>query len=179
MIKDIYDYVDDIHRFYPYLSKEAIIDVFSYGCVMYDVFMKNKNPIKLGQEYSSVFFRHGFAESFDIYNFLQCQTTYRLKWKLSDKQFDGTYYFGLTDAEYQKYKSKLRVRSRKQNDPGFIRNIKIFKHREECLLYKKFKHFFSIFYPEDLGWVVTCPEIPLIDLKKIAYRDDTGQLIRL
>ena len=107
MIKDVYDYVDEVRKLYPYISKEELIRVFSYGCFVYDHLVSYKTPIVLGPSQSRVLFKNRVSD--DVTKEMQHRISHtaRTRYLLNKNTFDGVYYFGLTDERYQKDKNKF------------------------------------------------------------------------
>lgn len=174
MVKDVYDYVDEIQKFYPYIRKEEIIKVFSYGCFVFDHLMRYKTPIILGPSQSRVLFKNRISENAPKEMQHRISHASRTRYLLNKNTFDGVYYFGLTEERYQK--DKACISKTWTNTPRNLRKVILYKSREECLNQGSFKHFFSILYPIDLGWTAYCDVLPMVDVKKIAVRDDDGNL---
>lgn len=176
MTKDVYDYVDIVHHYYPYLSKEEITKVLSYGWFMLDYLIKHNVPIALGPSHGRAFFHKpaGWEADWEIVANERKRSRARYLYSSNKVEFDGTYYFGITDEMFKKIKHKLVTKWR--NDPYVLKEMVIYKNREECFGHCSYKHFYSVTYPIDIGWSAKCKDLPMVDLKKIAVRDEKGQI---
>ena len=102
MTKDVYDYVDIIHHYYPYLKKEEIIQVLSYGWFMLDYLIKNKVPVAVGPSHSRAFFHAptGWEAEWEHITNERKKSRARYLYQSHQTEFDGTYYFGLSDESF-------------------------------------------------------------------------------
>lgn len=175
-ITNIEDYFNDRIKFlHPYLKKEEFKRIMEWGFNNYnlltkkgaDMFIKNwRYRCFCGKMYYN---RYIWLK----YMYLKHVIKLRLLSKYNGEQFDGVYYFGLTDDEYGKYGclSKTRRKLVKFN------NITLYKIKEECFLNKTKTHFFEAYYPLDLGWAIKQESFSTRNFREIAFRDQNNRII--
>ena len=92
------------------------------------------------------------------YRVLKESIKLRIKYKRAKIQWDGYYYFGLSEEEFQEYLSNFKnsgmgnaSKGRRRRKTVF-KKIKCYKLLEECKLQNINKHIFKLKYPEDVGF---------------------------
>jgi hypothetical protein len=77
----------------------------------------------------------------------------RIKYKRNKTKYDGYYYFGLSESEYEEFQKQFKKTGRKKKIATFDR-IYAYKIKEECLLNNRYKHIFKMKYPADVGFTL-------------------------
>ena len=92
------------------------------------------------------------------YRILKESIKLRIKYKRAKTQWDGYYYFGLSDEEFEQYLTNFREFGQGNKSKGARRRkitfpkIKCYKLLEECKIHPINKHIFKLKYPEDVGF---------------------------
>ena len=95
---------------------------------------------------------------FAKYRILKESIKLRIKYKRAKTQWDGYYYFGLSEEEFQEYLNNFRELGQGNKSKGARRRktifskIKCYKLLEECKIHPIYKHIFKLKYPEDVGF---------------------------
>lgn len=175
IIKKISDYyTDNIKFLHPGLRYEDYMDIMKWGFEHFNMIMKSGGDITIRNWRYIAFCGYMFRdiEKWTGYMFIKHGIKLRLNYKYAKRTYDGLYYIGLNDAEYNRY----------FNSPGKHRKIKfqnvtMYKILDECLLQRHKKWFYAIYYPLDIGWARK-RDITTKDYKLIAYKDDHGKIIK-
>lgn len=96
----------------------------------------------------------------------------RLTYNYTLQEFDGLYYFGLDDSEYDVFKKDQNYKTK-----VLFRNIRLYKIKEESFLNKSKTHFFKVVKPVDLGFSYIEEKLNTRNYKEIAYRDNKGKIV--
>lgn len=147
-------YYDKIQERFPGLTKKQIDRILKFGLRSYynhnlyggDVL--NKSP------QFTMYTGKLFCDNLVFYKYwlLKNKIKLRIKYKRSKTRYDGFYYFGLSESEFENYKKQFgKTRRRKKFT---FERIYAFKIKEECLLNNRYKHIFKLKYPVDVGFVL-------------------------
>lgn len=176
MIKEIGDYLDILKSKYPHISYQDLKRILEYG--FYTFYMLNKKGADVqvsNRKYTAYCGRMFLNDNIrSLYNITKAKRKLRLLYKYSQEAYDGIYYFGLNDEEWEQYQSQIV--SKKQNKVKFL-NLKLYKIKEECFLDKSKTHFFMINYPIDIGWSFKKDELITKKFKHFADRDAKGKIV--
>lgn len=95
----------------------------------------------------------------------------RVMYKRKQIQWDGYYYFALTENQYQNYLSQMNAKGRKKKNFNFG-NIKLFKIFNECEIQEYNKQYiFRIPQPIDFGYTVWKQPLITSEAELIITRD--------
>lgn len=177
IIKNIDDYFNARIQFlHPYLKREEFKRIMEYGFYHFHQLTKAGADVSIRNwryaAYCGKLFHN--IETWAGYMYVKHQIKLRLTYKYTQQEYDGLYYFGLTDAEYKKYLKQL-PKGRKHEIK--FKNIVLYKIKEEAFLAKSKKHFFMVYFPTDVGWVFKEKERITRNYKEIAYRDINGKIV--
>lgn len=150
-IKTVNDYVDEVHKKFEYLEKDEIRKILNYGFKIFhyvnyyggDVILKDTTKLKFLMYTGKLFKRF---DSYYKYYIKKYSTKLRMLDKRKKKDWDGYYYFGLTDVAYQEYLDQ------KDDSLIFLENILLFRLLDEVKTYNQYKHYFKVSYPEYKGY---------------------------
>lgn len=173
-VKEIDEYYNDQIKFlHPYLKKDDFIKIMTYGFRTFLNLTKHDADISIKTWRHTAYCGYLFKniDKWWQYMYDKHKIKLRLVYNFTLQEFNGIYYFGLTDEEYKKYKSKLTRKTVTFND------VLLFKIKEECFLYKLSTHFFAVYRPVDLGFVYHDDVLIARNFKEIAYRDEKGKIV--
>lgn len=154
MVKTLEDYIPQIKKEFPYLSEKMIKKILDFGLKAYfhakrfgcDILFKDQNNRKV-----TIFQGTLSLDPLKRYN------VGLAKWRLKERylyrakkiEWDGYYYFGLTEGRYQEVKIQMENRRRKVYE---FKNIFFYKVKAEIQHDHSIKHVFRIQYPIDCGF---------------------------
>lgn len=178
MVKELDDYLDTLENKYPHISRQELKRVLEHGFYTFYMLSKKGADIQVHNRKYTAYCGKMFLDSYKraLYNYVKRRIKLRLKYKYAQEVYDGAYYFGLNDAEWEFYQSQIA--SKRRNKIKFI-NLKLYKLKEECFLDKSKKHFFILNYPIDVGWIFTKNEITTRSFKHFANRDNKGNIVTI
>lgn len=150
-IKTVNDYVDEVHKKFDKLERDEIRKILNYGFKMFnyinyyggDVMLKDTTNLKFLMYTGKLFKKFEMYYKYYIKKF---STKLRMLDKRKKEQWDGYYYFGLTDVAYEEYESQ------KEDSLIFMENILLFRLLDEVKTHNQYKHFFKVKYPEYKGY---------------------------
>lgn len=150
-IKTVNDYIDKVHEKFDQLDKDEIRKILNYGFKIYhyvnyhggDVILKNTRINKF------LMYTGKLYTKFDLYYkyyIKKYSTKLRILDKRRKKEWDGYYYFGLTDVAHEEYESQ------KEDSLIFMENILLFRLLDELKTYNQYKHYFKVKYDDYKGY---------------------------
>lgn len=176
-LKYIEDYYEQVHERFPDLEMWEIEKILKHG--MRSLYMINSKggDVLIRSSNSSIVMYFGKLfmnkEMFLKYRDLKWRIKYRIKYWVKKPVFDGNYYFGLTQEEYDKYvpKKKGRVKNK-----VVFEHIHAFKIKDECMLNTKHKYFFKLFNMEDGKMTIREDNYATRNFELIAKRNKDGKI---
>lgn len=179
MVKEIDDYLDTLEEKYPHITRDELKKVLEYGFYTFYMLNKKGGDIQIRNpkyvSYCGKMFLDGHKRS--LYNSHKERVKLRMKYEYAKETYNGVYYFGLTDEEWELYKSKIL--SKKHNKKITFKDLKLYKIKEECFLGKDRRYFFALNYPIDVGWFFIKEKITTSNFKYIAFKDTNNKIITL
>lgn len=171
-IKDLSDYIDLMHERYPYIPKDDLMKILVFGFEQYDRLNRFGADVHVCNGRHKTYCGHLFNDDTSRAKYILSKRSKKLRWtKAYEKyQYNGRYYFGLTEEEWNDCMSR-------RSKTKIFKNIKLYKLEEECLSHKKFKHFFYINYPIDVGWSFVKDKLVSKYHVYFAYRDENNNII--
>lgn len=159
------DYIDEVQKEFNSLTKEEIRLILTHatrffyeacldGC---DVMLSNR---KMGLLYCGKAFISGL--DFEKYWFVKYIRKHRLLWKQRMPDYNGKYYMGLTEEEFQENKDKLFG-----DTPTIIklsRPMMLSKIKEEVFAYRSNRHLFSLDIEDEREFTITVDQLNSKDL---------------
>lgn len=174
-IKYIEDYYEKVHERFPDLEMWEIDKILKHGMQSFfminarggDVIVKSRDFVMyFGKLFNNKELRTKYA-------LLKWRIKHRLKYRLNNKIWDGNYYFGLSQEEYDKYIPKKKGRIKKK---VVFENIHAFKIKEECMLNLNKKYFFRLFNIEDGKMTIRKENFATRSFELIAKRTGEGKI---
>lgn len=178
MIKELDDYLGIMQEKYPKISKDELKRVIEHGFSSFHLLAKSGADVVLGNHNYTAFCGKMFFDDYKRvrYNNIKHRIKLRLKYKYAQEVYNGAYYFGLTEAEWEFYKTQITSKRRSKIK---FRDLKLYKIQEECYLDRSRTHFFKLYYPIDVGWTFLKSEITTRNFEYIAYRDVKNKIIMI
>ena len=174
-IKEIDEYYNDQVKFlHPYLKYDDFKRIMEHGFLVFNDLNKRGADVSIGtwrhKAYCGKLFRD--IKKWAQYMNLKHRIKLRLTYNYTLQEFDGLYYFGLDDLEYDIFKKDQNHKTR-----VLFRNIRLYKIKEESFLNKSKTHFFKVVKPVDLGFSYIEEKLDTRNYKEIAYRDKQGKIV--
>ena len=179
-IVNVEKYYDKIQEKFPGLTKKQIDRIVKFGMRSYynhnlyggDVL--NKSP------YFTMYTGKLFGNNVLFYQYwiIKNRIKLRIKYKRNKTKYDGYYYFGLSESEFEEFQKQFKKTGRKKKTVTFEK-IYAYKIKDECLLNNRYKHIFKIAYPVDMGFTLKLNNYTTRNFKYIFKRnkDNTIQPI--
>lgn len=162
------DYVDDVWRQHPELSREEIKRILVYGWKMILQYVSFGNDIQVLTP--KFFFFIGVIPVSALSAFkTYCRklaTKIQYMFKRTKAQWDGYYYFARTDNQYEDY---LKQSKRKYK---IFQNVKLYKLLEECKIREHSKPYIFRLNEDKTNWTTKFyKEIKSKNVELIIQRD--------
>lgn len=131
---EIHKYWDAICERFPMLNLEQIKRIVVYGMQYFYTVTSYGGDVLLKSRYFTMYSGYFFSDELKFYEYWRKKTTTKLRIMYNrKKEYNGYYYFGLTDELYQKQKDKKVMH---------FDRLLVFKLEKECLLHTEFDYFF-------------------------------------
>ena len=176
MIKELDDYLDIMQEKYPKISRSELKRIIEHGFNIYTALQKKGADVVVGNHRFTAYCGKMFLDDVKraYYNTIKHRIKLRLQHRYNQEIYNGEYYFGLTEAEFNYYQSQIKSKRRSKIH---FRNIQLYKIKEECFLEKSKKHFFKLYYPIDVGWSFNLSEISTRNFEYFAKRDTQNKIV--
>lgn len=166
-ISHIEDYYTKVQEKYPELTLDEIDKILKHGWrSVYQLNNRNADVILKSKMHQCLFF---FGSLFNSkkdtidYSLKKWRTKCRIQYHYNNKVWDGYYYFGLTENDYQKYFSE---KSKRKN----LSNIALCKSYKESMIMKDRKYCFRVKRDADAGMVYIEKSIPISEVELFCIR---------
>lgn len=169
--KTLDDYIDRVKKRYTYINIKVIEKILNYGFnAIYRLLVAGAD-VRIKNDIYSFFCGRVFYDEEERKKYIRYKQSVKLRMSYKYKciDYNGLYYFGLTEDEYEKFNENNRK----------IKNIPVilYKIKEEIFLNKKYKYFYSMTYPIDCGWVFRKNKINKNECIYMGYRDSNDNII--
>ena len=168
--KYVDDYVDRVHEKFPTVSKSAIKRILQFGTKSFYTHNLYGGDVLLRAPYFTLYCGRMFKSNLVFYKYwkIKYKIKFRIKYKREKRKYDGWYYFGMTEEEYQTYKIQSKNKRRKSFTLNTFFAFKIF---DELLLDRKYKYFFKFKFPVDVGFKFYKKEYSIKNFEYIGKRN--------
>lgn len=172
-LKTISDYYDIIQERFPEVSLKDIKYILNYGWK--SLYLCNSYGGDTLVQDNDLWFYIGQLtnNSLHHFNYYANKLAFKIRtlYKRKKIQWDGNYYFALSDSQYQDYQNQQNKRGRKRKNFEF-RNIHMFKILDECKIRNHaYKYIFKIPYGIDLGYRLVKDYLKTADAELIIERE--------
>lgn len=178
MIKELDDYLDILQNKYPHISRYELKRVLEHGFYTFYILNRKGADVHVHNNRFTALCGRMFIDDRIryLYNCFRKKRKLHLTYNYAQEKYDGAYYFGLSDEEWDRYKKKIMSPQKKKIK---FTNLKLYKIKDECYIDKTKTHFLMAYYPIDVGWSFTEEELTTKDFKYFAYRDAKGQIVTI
>jgi len=174
-IRNPSDYYEQVHERFPDLTLIEIKKIVDFGLKSFCKHNRIGGDVLLKSKDITVYSGKVFSSNLVFYHYwrLKHKVKLRLKHRIAKPKFNGEYYFGLTQREFDEYCGDL---SKKRKPQIIIKNAFLYKILEECLLDRQKKHFFVWYFSQDLGYTYLRRELKTKNFKYIYKRNDKNEI---
>lgn len=151
--KKLNDYLPEIATFYPNMQSEMLKKIISLGFTRMESVMRTSGAMTINSQNPNMVLHIGVIRKdrnrhFEIYN--RCQRVrYRFLYKWNKTEFDGYYYIGVADHEFEKFIELNKVAKVRLT---FLKRP-IIKVKEELYCASSAMYIFRIKH-EDVGYIM-------------------------
>lgn len=172
-IKRIQDYYEEMYKRYPQISKKDIKRILNYGWKMLYVNNNYGADVLLTNNKTWCYFGSLTKNSINHFHYYiqKLILKFRILYNKRKIQYNGYYYFALTEQQYQNYlaQKKKRGRPRKHFEFG---PCMLYKILDECKLRNRNKKYiFRVKMPIEQGFKLFYPNYKTGDSEHIITRD--------
>lgn len=171
--KTVNDYVEELSIKYPDVSKSDIQKILTFGWKQIYLFNSYGGDVVINTPTIWCYFGTLYSDSIKFFNYYikKLSVKFRVLFKRYKEDWDGYYYFALTDSQYEKYLSQIKTKGRKRKYFTF-NNIYLYKLIDECKI-KNFnkKYIFRTKVPTELGFYIFKKEYTVDSPELIIVRE--------
>ena len=177
MLKYIEDYYDKVHERFPDLEMWEIEKILKHGMQSFFTLTGRGADLFIKSPKNNFFMYCGKAFNSDTlfyrYQAVKLRIKYRLKYSFKKPLWDGNYYLGLTEEEYNKYMPK---KSGRYKYKVTFDKVKLYKIKEENYIQPSNKYFFAIKFDEEAGWTKELENFSTRNITLYAKRNKEGKI---
>lgn len=161
IVKTLKDYYEEVQKKFPLIPMPDLRKILNYG--WRQLYLVNSYGGDVLIQDKNFWFYIGILQydSIKHFNYYKRKLINKIRIMYSRKkiQWDGYYYFGLSEERYQQFINSKKKRGRPRKIYNFG-NILLYKIWEECSLAESnLKYFFKIPYPIDMGYTYKNKEL--------------------
>lgn len=170
------DYYDQIQEKFPDLNRWEISRIVVFGLRMFYLHNLWGGDIIIKSRYFLMYVGRVFSSNLTFYHYakIKWRIKLRMKYKRKKIRFDGKYYFGMTEKEYQDWESQFEQGKKKSKI--VYKNVYAHKIKEECFLDHAKKYLFEWSWPEDMGFAFFRPEMVSRSVRLIGKRNKDNEI---
>lgn len=158
----IHNYYDAIQSKFPKVSKEDIVKILNYGFKQLYLLNSYGGDVVINDTSGFwIYIGKLFKDSLQYYYYYARKLSIKLRilYRRYKIPWDGYYYFGLTESEYQKYLEQQNKRGRKRKYFKFEKII-MYQILDECKISETMKKYiFKIPYKSTIAYKFYIPEL--------------------
>lgn len=163
IIKTSKDYIDDLQNLYPQIDRKDLEKIMNYQ--FRQLYLHNSYGGDTFIQDKEIWMYIGFLRkdsvSYFSYYAKKLSKKIRILYKRKKLQWDGYYYFTMTDNQYQEYLSQQKSKGRKRTYFK-MSHIFMFRIEDECRIRQhNNKYIFRIRSPYDLGFLKYYKDVKL------------------
>lgn len=148
-ITKVDDYVDEVQKIYPELSKEEIKRILTYGWKMILQYINFGNDISIISNKFFLFIGRIPSSALSVFNTYCYKLAKRIQYmfKRTKSKWDGYYYFARSERQYIDY---LNQKKKKYKT---FQNVILFKLLEECKIKEHSKPYIFRLSEDKTAWL--------------------------
>ena len=168
-IKELDDYLDIVCAKHPRMKRKDVKRILEYGFRMFDRIVRNGGDIYIRDHrfWASVENRSIDPGISCTYISKKQRKKLRDMYRLRYEKFEGIYYLGIGSEQFIPNEARIK-KGRKIT----LKNVKLFKIKEEAYIDSTSDYFLKIYYPIDRGFLFCKDSITIDHYKYIACRND-------
>lgn len=165
------DYVDKVAEKFPTIPKKSIRKILEFGSRSFYANTYYGGDVLLKSPYFTLYCGRVFKDNLLFYSYwkLKFKIKYRILYARRKTQYDGYYYFGLSENEYEIYKKQLKSKTKRRQKITFD-TIYIYKILDECILHRHHIHFFKIPVKTDGKFCIKLTDFTTRDFEYLGKR---------
>ena len=172
-IKTIKDYFESVYELFPQIPQQDIRKILNFGWKALYLINSYGGDVLI-KDYSFWMYI-GFLHSNSLTHFeyykKKLRNKIRIMFNRKKIQWDGYYYFSVSEEKYQEYINSKKKRGRPRKHFNFGK-VNFYKLWDECSLANSGqKYFFKVPYPIDMGFTFTNPDFNSGEAEFILERD--------
>ena len=169
-------YYKQVHERFPNLSMSQIRSIITYGLRSFFGHTVIGGDVLIKANYFTGYCGKLFMkdETFKRYALIKRRIKCRIRYKRIMKYWDGRYYFGMTQKQYDSIEYTKKNKKQKKKNLHFEK-LYIFKSYEECSMFK-YAYIFEIKRKDDMGFVKKLENVTIQRYNLIAKRNKDGKL---
>lgn len=173
-VRTVKDYYERLQEKFPDISLKDISKILNVGWRNFYMINTMGGDFYINNKITKFFAYCGKLEYDSIKHFerykIKLSKKIRRHYEKSKAQWDGYYYFGLTDNQYETYLSQFKKRGRKPKEKVYG-NIVLYKLFDECsILNSNATHIFRKYYGVNLGYELYMENYTTSDAEEIEQR---------
>ena len=168
MVKNVNDYVDEISKIHPELSKEEIKRILVYGWKMILQYVSYGNDFQIINKGFFFFIGKIPNQALSVFkNYVRkLSTRIQYMFKRTKSQWDGYYYFARTEPQYEEYLTQNKKKYK------IFKNVFLYKLLEECKVRENDRPYIFRLSEDKTKWFRKFyPEIKTKNAELIIQRD--------
>lgn len=173
-ITNINDYMDDLQKRFPTIHKSTLKRICTYGFQMFHMMTKWGADINLQSNSLKFKFYSGEWRKKELqtkYRMIKNAIKHRILYKLHKKAWDGYYYIGFSEREYEQYLSQSGIGKKRRKKHFTFHDIYIYKLSEEVKYVSWYKYIIRFRYPNDCGFKLYNKSIYIKELELYLIRN--------
>ena len=172
-VKHYQDYIDALQEKFPDLDRQDLIRICRFGLKSLYLHNSYGGDVLIQDNSFWCYFGYLTKDSQKFFNYYAQKLALKLTImnKRRGTDWDGYYYFTLSDDAYKEYQDQKNARGRKRRK-FFFRRVVLHKLKEVCSIKgHAFKYLFRVKMPADLGLTYLKENCYLEDPELIEIRD--------
>ena len=179
LFKTYEDYMDQVCEHFPTIDRKDIDKILRHGFKMFHYSHWWGMDTLNKTDYFTAYTGNLYNDELKYYHYWRQKRKRKLRYlyKREKHIYDGYYYFGLTQKEFEYWQQQT-----KKHKHGHRRSIIHFNYiyaykiMEEAFVDRGRKYFFKFSYPVDAGWTIFKEDIKTRNAKYFAYRDENFKI---